>query len=159
MRKMSTLIALGLLACVLASSGCGEDQDDGTVCSSCGEENDAACGDWIVPDDEIELFCGDAPVEQCNICVAETDDDLNGNGTIGDYSCAVRLQCVSPRESAARRCYPVRADGVIHGDFECDGVRPEPPPPPPTPTPQSTPTPTPSPTPTPRPTFTLQPVP
>ncbi|HEY8515394.1 MAG TPA: hypothetical protein VIS07_07765 [Candidatus Binatia bacterium] len=141
------MIAGGALACLLAGSGCGEDRDDGSVCASCGEANDAACGQWVVPENDIELFCGNAPVDQCNVCSLETDDDVDGNGTIGDYVCVVQLTCAGVRDSAARRCYPVKADGNLLDDFKCDGVGPDPAPPlPPTPAPTPVETPTPEPT-------------
>jgi len=138
MHKIANRIAAALLVCLLAPYGCGEDRDDGTTCAGCGEANDAACGTWIVPDDDIELFCGDVPLDQC-FCMQEADD--------GTIVCQVTLACGSPRDSAARLCYPLQTDGRFHPDFTCDGVRPEPGFPA-TPTPIPTPSPIPSPTPT-----------
>jgi hypothetical protein len=125
MVKILILFALVLLASIPVLPGCGGDKSNGTLCASCGEEDDGACGKAIVPDDDIRLFCGEAPLDQCNVCFAETDQDLDGNGTIGNFVCQVQLVCVRPKESAARRCYPAKADGAAHQSFTCGGVEPD----------------------------------
>jgi len=125
MADKRNLIFLALLACLAIPLACGGDKSNGTLCASCGEEGEAACGRSIVPTDDIELFCGNAPVDRCNICFLEDGEDLDGNGVVGNYVCEVQLVCVQPKDSAAQRCYPAKPDGKAHEAFQCGGVTPD----------------------------------
>lgn len=121
-RSIRRLLVLALAAAVLPS--CGGDKDNGTLCASCGEEGEAACGQTFISDADLHLFCGRASKAECNICSLD-DEDVDGDGVRGEYVCRTMLVCVQPQESAARRCYPATPDGKAHPDFTCGGVPPD----------------------------------
>jgi hypothetical protein len=122
-----TAILRLLSACALALSlaACDGDKANGTVCASCGDEDESSCGTWEIPSEQLMHFCGDANIDQCNVCHRDVDDE-DDDGSTGEFICSVPLVCVQPQDSAARRCYPKDpATQKAYTNFECAGVPPD----------------------------------
>ena len=121
-QSVRRLLVLALAAAVLPA--CGGDKDNGSLCASCGEEGESACGKAFIADEDLHLFCGRASKAECNICFRD-DADADGDGVRGEFVCQATLVCAQPQESAARRCYPATPDGKAQPDFTCGGVPPD----------------------------------
>jgi hypothetical protein len=120
------LLALSFLAAATSLPGCGDDKTKGSLCASCADEGEAACGTAVIDDSDLELFCGAASKDACNICSRDTGD-LDGDGSTGEFICQVTLVCAHPKNSAAQRCYPVTFGTTTpQPDFECAGDPPQP---------------------------------
>ncbi len=98
--------------------------------------------------------CGDTD-GPCHDSVTITEEPRPQNANCAMLPCTVNLVCTRKLDSAQRRCYPARGNGLADLDltFECDGARPNPNTA--TPRPTSTPTETEQATQTPVPTATL----
>ena len=114
-----------LLAWAGALPAAAAPKSNGSLCAGCGGEDEAACGTSLLPDSDLSLFCGDASKDECNICSRDVND-LDHDGSTGNFICQVKLVCAHEMDRAAQRCYPVEFGTTTpNPDYHCDGLPPQ----------------------------------